>query len=108
MIMTWRGTKKLGKLADLREQRDQMDWDHPDRLAIEEEINRIEQWCIDNNMGNISKLTTWSHGHGGDNEKYPWHTGCVDIRDIWMVGSLSGKGVNYNSDKSVHVCPDCY
>jgi len=97
----------LGKLTELREHRENMDYDDPDRVAIEEEINKIEQWCIDNNKGYVTKLSTWSHGHGGDNLEYPWHTGYVDGRDIWMVGSLNGKGVNYNIDKSVHVCPKC-
>ncbi len=36
-----------------------MDWDHPDRIKIEKEINRIEQWMIDNKIGYIKKVTTW-------------------------------------------------
>ena len=68
----------MGKLRDLRERREQMEWDDPDRIAIEEEINKIEQWCIDNNKGFVTKLTTWTNGLGGDNDLYPWHTGYVD------------------------------
>ena len=98
---------KLGKLRDLRERREQMDWDDPNRIAIEEEINKIEQWCIDNNKGFVTKLTTWTNGLGGDNELYPWHTGYIDVKDIWMVGSLNGKGLNYNADKSIHICQHC-
>ena len=54
---------KLGKLRDLRERREQMEWDDPDRIGIEEEINKIEQWCIDNNKGFVTKLTTWTGGN---------------------------------------------
>jgi hypothetical protein len=97
----------LGKLRDLKERREQMDWDDPNRVAIEEEINKIEQWCIDNNKGFVTKLTTWTNGLGGDNELYPWHTGYIDVKDIWMVGSLNGKGLNYNTDKSIHICQHC-
>ena len=97
----------MGKLRDLRERREQMEWDDPDRIAIEEEINKIEQWCIDNNKGFVTKLTTWTNGLGGDNDLYPWHTGYVDVKDMWMVATLNGKGKNYNSDKSVHVCRNC-
>ena len=53
----------MGKLADLKGQRDEMDWEHPDRVKIEGEINSIEQWCIDNKKGYITKLSTWSKGH---------------------------------------------
>lgn len=49
----------MGKLADLRAKREEMEWDHPDRIKIEKEINKIEQWMIDNNIGHIKKLTTW-------------------------------------------------
>lgn len=97
----------MGKLADLREMRENMEWDNPDRVSIEEEINKIERWCIDNNKGFVTKLTTWTNGHGGDTTLYPWHTGYCDIRDIWMVASLNGKGLHYNSDKSVHICTHC-
>lgn len=97
----------MGKLRDLRERREQMEWDDPNRIALEEEINKIEQWCIDNNKGFVTKLTTWTNGLGGDNDLYPWHTGYVDVKDMWMVATLNGKGINYNSDKSVHVCRNC-
>ena len=97
----------MGKLRDLRERREQMEWDDPNRIAIEEEINNIEQWCIDNNKGFVTKLTTWTNGLGGDNDLYPWHTGYIDVKDMWMVSTLNGKGINYNSDKSIHVCRNC-
>ena len=97
----------MGKLRDLRERREQMEWDDPNRIALEEEINKIEQWCIDNNKGFVTKLTTWTNGLGGDNDLYPWHTGYIDVKDMWMVSTLNGKGINYNSDKSVHVCRNC-
>jgi len=97
----------LGKLRDLRERREQMEWGDPNRIAIEEEINKIEQWCIDNNKGFVTKLTTWTNGLGGDNDLYPWHTGYIDVKDTWMVATLNGKGINYNSDKSIHICRNC-
>ena len=52
----------MGKLSDLKSQREEMDWDHPDREDIEKAINSIEQWCIDNKKGYITKLTTWRKG----------------------------------------------
>ena len=97
----------MGKLRDLRERREQMEWDDPDRIGIEEEINKIEQWCIDNNKGFVTKLTTWTGGNMGNNTMYPWHTGYIQVKDIWMVGSLNGKGLNYNKDKSIHFCENC-
>ena len=97
----------MGKLADLRERREQMEWDDSDRIAIEEEINKIEQWCIDNNKGFVTKLTTWTSGNMGYNKLYPWHTGYIEVKDTWMVGNLNGKGLNYNSDKSIHLCQNC-
>ena len=97
----------MGKLRDLRERREQMDWDDPNRIALEEEINKIEQWYIDNNKGFVSKLTTWTNGLGGDNDLYPWHTGYIDVKDMWMVATLNGKGINYNFDKSIHICRNC-
>jgi len=97
----------MGKLADLREQRENMSYDDPNRIHIEEEINKIEQWCIDSGKGFVTKLTTWTNEYGGECELYPHHTAFVDVRDIWMVGELNGKGISYNSDKSIHHCQKC-
>jgi hypothetical protein len=97
----------MGKLKDLREQHDQMEFDDPRRAEIEKEINRIEQWCIDNNKGFVTKLTVFGKENGGGNNNYPWHCGFVNLRDIKMVGSLNGTGINYNNDGSVHVCSLC-
>jgi hypothetical protein len=96
----------LGKLRDLRDRRDQMEWDDHDRISIEEEINKIEQWCIDNNNGFVTKLTKWSNNNMANNT-YPWHTGYIEVKDIWMVASLNGKGLNYNKDKTIHFCENC-
>lgn len=97
----------MGKLRELRDELDQMEWDDPRRPEIQKKINGIEQWCIDNNKGFVTKLTSWTQSGNGGNPKYPWHTGFVNIRDIGMVASLNGIGINYNSDKSIHNCPDC-
>ena len=97
----------LGKLAELRELRESMEWDHPDRIKTELEINKIEKWCIDNKMGNITKLTTWNNGFTNANPKYPYHTGYVNIKDIKMVAMLNNKGINYNFDNSIHNCELC-
>jgi len=103
----------MGKLADLKEQRNEMDWEHPDRLKVEGEINRIEQWCIDNNKGYVKKLTTWYKGQKkwrpfsmGYDERfedpvYPWHVGCLWVEDQWMVEK------NLNRDGTPHNCPKC-
>ena len=96
----------MGKLRDLRERREQMEWDDHDRIKIEEEINKIEQWCIDNNNGFVTKLTKWSNNNMTNNT-YPWHTGYIEVKDIWMVASLNGKGLNYNKDKTIHFCENC-
>tara|TARA_B110000438_G_scaffold297052_1_gene342793 strand:- start:617 stop:913 length:297 start_codon:yes stop_codon:yes gene_type:complete len=97
----------MGKLRDLRERREQMEWDDHDRIKIEEEINKIEQWCIDNNNGFVTKLTKWSNNNVSENNIYPWHTGYIEVKDIWMVASLNGKGLNYNKDKTIHFCENC-
>ena len=96
----------MGKLRDLRERREQMEWDDHDRISIEEEINKIEQWCIDNNNGFVTKLTKWSNNNM-ENNTYPWHTGYIEVKDTWMVASLNGKGLNYNKDKTIHFCENC-
>ena len=96
----------MGKLRDLRERREQMEWDDHDRIKVEEEINKIEQWCIDNNNGFVTKLTKWSNNNMTNNT-YPWHTGYIEVKDIWMVASLNGKGLNYNKDKTIHFCENC-
>ena len=83
-----------------------MEWDDHDRIKIEEEINKIEQWCIDNNNGFVTKLTKWSNNNMANNT-YPWHTGYIEVKDIWMVASLNGKGLNYNKDKTIHFCENC-
>lgn len=97
----------MGKLRDLRDERDEMNWEDPRRIETEKEINRIEQYCIDNNYGGVTKLTVWTKESSGGCLKYPWHTGFVNIRDIYMVAELNGKAINYNSDNSVHHCSDC-
>jgi len=97
----------MGKLLELRASREQMEWDHPDRLKTEQEINKIEQWCIDSGKGFVKKLTTWNNGFTNANKLYPFHTGYVHIKDMWMVASLNGIGINYNIDHSVHVCELC-
>ena len=96
----------MGKLRDLRDRREQMEWDDHDRIKIEEEINKIEQWCIDNNNGFVTKLTKWSNNNMANNT-YPWHTGYIEVKDTWMVASLNGKGLNYNKDKTIHFCENC-
>lgn len=101
------GEKKMGKLKELREQWEQMSYEDPKREEVEKEINRIEQWCIDKGVAGIIKLTVWNNKMNGGNNDYPWHTGFVKIRDMWMVGSLNGKRINYNSDKSIHNCEKC-
>lgn len=83
-----------------------MEWDDHDRISIEEEINKIEQWCIDNNNGFVTKLTKWSNNNMANNT-YPWHTGYIEVKDTWMVASLNGKGLNYNKDKTIHFCENC-
>jgi len=97
----------MGKLRELREKREQMDWEDPERKETEKEINRIEQWCIDNDKGFVTKLTVFGKNPTGESDLYPWHTGFVHFRDIFMVGTLNGTGINYNADKTIHHCELC-
>ena len=52
----------MGRLAELKGKREDMDWDNPDRIKLEEEINGIEDWCI--SKGYIKRKTTWEKGDG--------------------------------------------
>ena len=97
----------MGKLKELREEREQMNWDDPRRIEVEEEINKTEQWCIDNHPDWGIKLSKWRNDDGDGSPDYPWHTGYVSIKDIGMVGELNGLNIHYNGDKSVHVCSKC-
>jgi len=59
----------MGRLAELKGKREDMDWDNPDRIKLEEEINGIEDWCI--GKGYIKRRTTWEKGDG--KKKDYWH-----------------------------------
>lgn len=96
----------MGKLTELREKLLTLDYDHPDVPEIQKEINRIEQWCIDNDKGYIKSLTVWGKTNS-DSQLYPWHVGVVYLEDIYMVGALNGKGINYEHDGKIHICDYC-
>ena len=97
----------MASLGEMRAEHDQMEWDDPNRVALETEINKREQWCIDNKPEYNVTLTIWSQVMGGGNPDYPWHTGYVKLKDLGMCGDLNGSGLNYNTDQSIHHCPKC-
>lgn len=93
----------MGKLADLWQQYNDTPVSDPYRKELQKQINDIETWMI--GKGLRKEITKWNEGEGSD--IYPWHTGSVRFEDIFMVAGLNGIGINYNRDKSVHVCQQC-
>jgi len=81
------------KLAELKAQRDDMDWNNPDRISIEKKINDIEQWCIDKKIAGIKRLTTWTKGDGKK-------------KDYWNCRSYTccGWTLNMNTHR---ICRNC-
>jgi hypothetical protein len=61
----------MGKLSELKAERDGMDWDHPDRISVEKKINDIEEWCMSKGVAGIKRVTTWTKGDG--KKKDYWH-----------------------------------
>lgn len=95
----------MGKLANLWQELRETSKDSPRRKEIQEEINNIERWMISKKIKKDG-ITKW----GDFSEvsiRYPWHVDTVYFDDIWMVDSLNRTGINYNSDKSIHVCSEC-
>ena len=92
----------MGKIRELKDELEQLSWDDPRVLELQTEINKTEQWCIDNKPEYGVTLTKWTTSLGGGNDKYPWKTGFVNIRDIKMVGELNGSGIDFNKDGSVY------
>jgi len=96
----------MGRLSDLRDELDELDLDDPRVPDVQKKINETEQWCIDNNPDWGVKLTIWGKTNS-DSALYPWHTGAVHLDDIFMVGSLNGKGINLEHDGKSHLCIHC-
>lgn len=83
-----------------------IDIDDPKREDVQKKINEIEQYMI--KMGwKTDGITRWTNSVVGVSGIYPWHTGYVKLKDMSMVGNLNGKGINYNSDGSIHNCQRC-
>lgn len=98
----WR-LKITGKLAELWGELKETDYDDPKRLDLQKEINKIERYCIDQGYEGFTSITNWNNNSNSTSNIYPWKSGVVYFDDIWMVGSLNGKNIDYNSDGSVHV-----
>ncbi len=96
----------MGKLGDLWGQLRGMDIDDPRRQDVQKKINEIEQFMIKKGW-KTDGITRWTSSIGGTSDIYPWHTGYVKLKDVSMVASLNGKGINYNSDGSIHNCQLC-
>jgi len=90
----------MGKLAELR--KELRDCTNDIRCRdIEKEIHKIEQWCIDNNKGNITKLTLFRIDAGEE--------------DINKCGLCQAKGRSpptykqrIHNGKTRRVCQKCF
>lgn len=96
----------MGKLKDLWTQLKSMDDDDPQRGDIQKEINKLEQYCINQKYAGFTSLTNWNSIKSKSN-LYPWHSGSVFVDDIYMVGALNGKGLNYTNEMKIHMCDKC-
>ena len=96
----------MGKLKELWDQLKSLDDDSPLRGDIQKEINKLEEYCISKGFAGFTTITNWNNNKS-KSDIYPWHSGAVFASDIWMVGELNGKHLNYNSDNSIHVCDEC-
>ena len=100
----------MGRLKDLWQELRSVQ-ESSKRTEIQASINKIEQWMIDNKIGDITEPTNWNQSQSYENDfekrfnnpNYPWNAGVVFMEDIWMVGKLNSAGINYNQDKSVHI-----
>lgn len=97
---------KIGKLADLWQNLRDTDFNDPKRADIQEEINKIERYMIKKGWKTDGE-TKWYDNEQSVSVLYPHHSGAVYFEDLYMVADLNGKGINYGSDGSVHVCEDC-
>lgn len=85
---------------ELFDKLDELSADDPQIPMIQKRINEIERWMI--KKGFTKHETKWGT-FSDKSELYPYETGYVDFSDIHLVGALNGTGLNYNTDKSVHV-----
>lgn len=83
---------------------DELAPDDPQVPGIQKRINEIETWMIKKKF--IKHVTNWGV-FSDQSPLYPHHTGYVKFADISLVGALNGKGLNYNSDNSIHNCIMC-
>lgn len=95
----------MGKLGDLWQQLKDLPDDDPRVPDIQKEINRIEQWMIDN--GYKDDEPTKFGSITSELPHYPHHTGFVRFEDIKLLAEYNGLGINYNSDGSIHNCQKC-
>ena len=95
-----------GDLGRYWDQLRNMDWDDPRREDVQKNINGIEVYMIKMKW-KTDGITQWDKSSNKNSQEYPFHTGFVDFGDISMVGKLNGKGINYNSDNSIHNCQLC-
>ena len=91
----------MGKLSNLWTEYKSCDKNDPHRRDLQKEINKLEAWMIQKGY-KTDGLTQWYEG-GGKSKNYPWHSGTVWLEDIWMIGSMNEKGINYNNDGSIHI-----
>lgn len=96
----------MGKLQQLWDELRATDRDDPRRAEIQSEINKVEKWMISKGIKQPGTETKWNTSEQISN-RYPWHVDVVFFEDMWMVADLNGKGINYNADKSVHICDEC-
>lgn len=85
---------------ELFDKLDELPHNDPQIPGIQKRINEIEQWMIKKKY--IKHITNWG-AFSNKSSLYPYTTGFIDFDDIKLVGSLNGKGLNYNIDGSIHV-----
>jgi len=83
---------------------DDLPADSPQIPKTQKRINEIEEWMI--KQGFIKHITRFGD-FTDQSSLYPYKTGFIDFNDVKLIGSLNGKGLNYNKDNTIHNCNLC-
>lgn len=71
----------MGKLADLHARLRSMDIDDPDRIKVQSDINKIEEWMISKGIKKDG-ITKWHNNKSIVSDSYPHGSGAVFIEDL--------------------------
>jgi len=82
----------MGRLAELWAIHRGLEDDDQKKRDVEKEINRIERWCIANNVGDFKTVTVFnSPGATYRCKNYPEESGSVAIEDfLTLISSPVG------------------